>query len=129
MAALMLDCLLALPVLAALTPPGAPQSRFWLDHMAALAPAGWATRSLLLGDILVLILMALRLPRPVIAVPVGLGGGFLALNALGMILTDFFLGLLAFHWLVAAAALCTRGLTRWAGVGLLAVTITLGLAT
>lgn len=69
------------------------------------------------------------LARPVVTLPAALAGAFLVLNSLGMFLTDFFLGLLAFHLLTGSTALATGGRLRWVGAGLLALTLFLGFTT
>lgn len=127
MATPMMD--LSLALLLATLPPGAPASRLWLESAGWIVPAAWATRALLVADLGVLVMLGLERPHPVMAVPVALGAGFLALNALGMVLTDFFLGLLVFHLLVGATGLALRGGARWAGAGLLVLTVVLGLST
>lgn len=116
-------------LLLAVALPGAPPSRMWLEQAAWLVPAGGATRALLGVDAVLLVLMALRFRRPWLAVPAGLAAGFLTLTALAMLLTDFFAGLLLFHALVAAGALAAGGVARWAGAGLLALILALGLLT
>src|SRR5437016_3911240 len=66
---------------------------------------------------------------PPLAALVGLALGLLVLNLVGMLLTDFFLGLAAFHVLVGVAALGGARRLRWAGAGLLALTLALGALT
>src|SRR2546429_506430 len=68
-------------------------------------------------------------PDPTLAALVGLALGLLVLNLVGMLLTDFFLGLAAFHVLVGVAALGGARRLRWAGAGLLALTLALGALT
>src|SRR2546425_759486 len=67
--------------------------------------------------------------HPTLAALVGLALGLLVLNLVGMLLTDFFLGLAAFHFLVGVAALGGARRLRWAGAGLLALTLALGALT
>jgi len=112
-----------------LPPAGAPPGRLWLEGAGWIVPAAWATRALLIPDVAVLLVAAVGFRHPVLAVPVALGTGFLVLNALAMILTDFFVGLLFFHLAVGTTGVLAGGLARWAGAGLLALTLALGLVT
>jgi hypothetical protein len=107
----------------------APPGRLWLESLPWLAPSPLATRWLLLADLAVIAALTLRSRWPLLVLPSALVGGFLVLNGLGMLLTDFFLGLLAFHALTAIAALVAGGRLSWLGVALLALTLLLGLAT
>jgi hypothetical protein len=127
MTASMLD--LAVSQILAAVPAGAPPSRLWLESASWIVPAAWATRLLLAADLMVLVLLAFRQRRPLVMLPVALGAGFIVLNALAMILTDFFVGLLAFHLAIGATALVLGGRMRWAGAGLLVATLALGLST
>jgi hypothetical protein len=119
------------PLLAAvsLIPPGAPPGRYWLEAISFLVPSPGASRGLLLADTAVILLAAAGHRRPALAAAAGLGAGFLALNLVGMLLTDFFLGLAAFHVLVGAVALGGARPVRWAGAGLLGLTLALGVLT
>src|SRR2546426_11478131 len=96
-------------------PPGAPPGRYWLERLSGIVPGPAATRWLLVADAAVLLLIAARSRRPLIAVVVAIGGAFLALNVVGMLLTDFFLGLAAFHILTGVAGLLAAGPAPWGG--------------
>ena len=108
---------------AALTP-----QRAWLESLALAVPSPSASRWLLIADAVCLIALGLRTRRPALGVPLTLGVGFLVLNVLGMGLTDFYLGLAAFHLLtgVITVAFVPR---RWVGAIALALTLVLGVAT
>ena len=82
--------------------------RWWLERLAFVVPG----------------------PRkPLAGVPRALGGGFIALNALGLALTDFYLGLAAFHLGVGlTTSLCARR-WRWLGVALIVLALVLGALT
>ncbi len=81
--------LLALGLLASL-PVSTPQ-RWWLERLAMLVPGSAATRWLLVADAVCLVAVGLASRRPLLGIPLALGAGFLALNVLGMVLTDFYL--------------------------------------
>jgi hypothetical protein len=100
-----------------------------VELLSWLVPSPLATRWLLLADLAVITALAFRRRRPVVTLPAALAGAFLILNGLGMLLTDFFLGLLAFHLLTGGVALAARGRLRWFGAGLLALTLFLGFTT
>ncbi len=119
----------SLLVAASQIPPGAPPGRYWLEGLDWIVPGPGVTRWLLLVDGAVLLLVAARLRRPLVAAGLAIGGGFLALNVLGMLLTDFFLGLAAFHVLVGIVGLLAAGRARWAGAVQLALTLALGVLT
>ncbi len=110
-------------------PPGAPPGRHWLEGLDWVVPGPAVTRWLLLADTALLLLVAARRHRPLIAAAVVLAAAFVALNAVGMLVTDFFLGLAAFHVLTAFVGLLAGGHARWAGAGLLAFTLVLGALT
>jgi hypothetical protein len=110
-------------------PLGAPPGRYWLEELSALVPSPSASRALLLADVAVILLAAAGWRHPALAALVGLALGLLVLNLAGMLLTDFFLGLVAFHVLVGVAALGGTRRLRWAGAGLLALTLALGALT
>ena len=110
-------------------PPGAPPGRYWLERLDGIVPGPAATRWLLVADAAVVLLIAARSRRPLIAAVVAIGGAFLALNVVGMLLTDFFLGLAAFHIVTGVAGLLAAGRARWAGAALLALTLALGVLT
>ena len=110
-------------------PPGAPPGRYWLEGLAWLVPGTAGTRWLLLADLAIIGLIAARRRRPVVAVVIGVGIAFLALNVLSLLLTDFFLGLALFHMLTGVAGVVATGRAWWSGVLLLALTLTLGVMT
>ena len=119
-----LSPLLSVALAATLTP-----QRAWLERLALIVPAEGATRWLLLLDVTCLVLIGLERRRPRLAVPLALTIGFLALNVLGMVVNDFFLGLALFHLGVAATTVLTLRRLRWFGVTVLLVVVTLGVAT
>jgi len=108
---------------AALTP-----QRAWLDRLALVVPGPSASRWLLLADAVCLIALGLRTRHPMSGVPLAFGTGFLVLNVLGMGFTDFYLGLAAFHLLVAVITLAFVP-RRWLGAAALALALVLGVAT
>ena len=108
---------------AALTP-----QRVWLERLALAVPGPSASRWLLCADAVCLIALGLRTRWPVLGVPLALGAGFLVLNVIGMAVTDFYLGLAAFHLLVAIVTLALVP-RRWLGATALALATLLGLAT
>jgi hypothetical protein len=110
-------------------PPGAPPGRYWLEALHWIVPGPAATRWLLLADAAVLLLVAARWRRPLVAAAVALGGGFLALNVVSLLLTDFFLGLASFHVLTGVVGLVAAGRARWAGAALLALALAVGVLT
>lgn len=101
---------LPLLVLYALTP-----QRAWLDHLALLVPSSTVTRWLLVADLACLVALGARSARPAVGIPVAVGAGFLALNVLGLLLTEFFLALAAFHVIVGTATAVFAGGWRWLG--------------
>lgn len=103
--------------------------RAWLAALAVVIPGTTATRWLLLADGVCLIVVALAVTRPVIAVPMAFVGGFAALNVLGIVLTDFYLALAVFHVVAALTALLVLRRRRWLGAASLALTLVLGLLT
>jgi hypothetical protein len=103
--------------------------RAWLDRLAMIVPAPTASRWLLVADLACLLALGLATPRRVLGVPLTLAAGFIALNLLGMALTDFYLGLTVFHLLVGLVALLTLGRARWLGAVTLGLTLVLGLFT
>jgi len=117
-------------VAASQIPPGAPPGRYWLDGLVWIVPGSAATRWLLLADAAVVLLVATGgRRRPVLAGAVAMGLALLALNVAGLVLTDFFLGLAAFHVLTGLVGLTAAGRARWAGAALLALTLSLGALT
>jgi hypothetical protein len=81
-----------------------------------------------LADAVCLIALGLRTRHPMLGVPLAFGAGFLVLNVLGMGFTDFYLGLAAFHLLVAVITLAFVR-RRWLGAAALALALVLGVAT
>lgn len=120
-----LACLL--PV-AALTPDLVPP-RMWVDRLALFVPGSAATRWLLLADILCLAAMGWALRWRLLGVPVVLGAGFIALNLVGMAVTDFYVGLALFHLAVGVIASIVLPSARWAGVALVVFALVLGVLT
>lgn len=119
----------SLLVAASQIPPGAPPGRYWLESLDWIVPGPAASRWLLLGDAAVLLLVAARRRRPLLAAAVALGAGFLALNVVSMLLTDFFLGLASFHVLAGVVGLVAAGPARRAGAALLVLALVLGALT
>src|SRR5215475_4868649 len=120
----------ALSMLAAVASEHAlTQQRAWLDRLALIVPASGATRWLLVADLACLIAIGLATRRPGLGLPLALGVGFLVLNALGMALTDFYLGLAFFHLVVGIAAAVFAGRARWVGFAALALALALGILT
>ena len=103
--------------------------RVWLDRFAFLVPGDAATRWLLLPDLACLVALGASTRWRWAGVPAAVVAGFLALNLVGMALTDFYLGLAVFHLAVglATAVLVPGG--RWMGVALVALTLGLGVLT
>src|SRR5262245_12131082 len=103
--------------------------RAWLDRLALIVPASGATRWLLVADLACLIAIGLATRRPWLGLPLSLASGFLVLNALGMALTEFYLGLALFHLLVGIAAAVFAGRARWVGFAALALALAFGILT
>jgi hypothetical protein len=103
--------------------------RPWLDRLAILVPAPAATRWLLIADVACLVALGLATGRPRLGVPFMLGAGFIALNGLGMAVTDFYLGLALFHLVVGIAVVLLARRARWLGLATLALTLGLGVLT
>lgn len=101
----------------------------WLERLAIIVPATAATRWLLLVDVVCLVALGLVARRPAIAIPLALGVGFLALNVLGMLMTDFFVGLALFHLVVGLVTLLALRRARWLGAATLALSLALGVVT
>lgn len=101
----------------------------WLERLAIIVPATAATRWLLLVDVVCLVALGLVARRPAIAIPLALGVGFLALNVLGMLMTDFFVGLALFHPAVGLVTLLALRRARWLGAATLALSLALGVVT
>jgi len=116
--------LLALGLLASLQ-PSTPQ-RWWLERLAFVIPGPAATRWLLVADAACLVAVGLSRGRPLLGVPLALGAGFFVLNVLGMALTDFYLGLALFHFIVGVGTATLAHRTRWLGVGLVVLALVLG---
>ena len=115
-------------VLLASLPPLTPQ-RAWLERLAFVVPGPAATRWLLVADAACLIALGLCSRHPWLGVPLALGAGFLVLNVLGMALTDFYLGLALFHLVVGIGTAVVARRTRWLGVALVVLALTLGVLT
>ena len=105
------------------------EQRVWLAALAILVPGPIATRWLLVVDTACLITLGLAVTRPAIAIPVGLVAGFIVLNVLGLVLTDFYLGLAVFHLAVALTTLFALSRRRWVGATSLALALLLGVLT
>ena len=103
--------------------------RMWLDRLALMIPGPAATRWLLLADAACLVALGAGMRRPVVAVPAALAAGFVVLNALGMALTDFYLGLSVFHLVVGITTILCGRRGRWLGGVLLGLAILLGVLT
>ncbi len=102
--------------------PLTPQ-RWWLDRLAFVIPGPAATRWLLVADVACLAALGLVARRPLVGVPVALGAGFIALIALGLALTDFYLGLAAFH--VGVGTTTSLLARRWRRLGIVLIVLTL----
>lgn len=109
---------------ASLTP-----QRGWFERLALVIPGPAASRWLLLADAVCLVALGRRMRRPILGVSFALGFGFIALNGLGLALTDFYLALTAFHLAVGAVTFAVAGGSRWLGGGLIALTVVLGVLT
>lgn len=116
-------------ILYGVLPPGTAPARLWLDHLSWVVPSPSTTRVLLATDCFVLLLVGLKSRSRLIGPPLYLGGGFLALTLLGMLLNDFYLGLVAFHLVVGAVALACFAERRWIGAGLITASLLLGFVT
>jgi hypothetical protein len=104
-------------------------ARLWLDRLALLAPGTTATRWLLIADLVCLVALGRASRAPRLAIPTALLAGFLALNALGMLMNDFFLGLALFHPAVALTTLLVLRRARWLGAVTLVLSLALGVVT
>jgi hypothetical protein len=83
----------------------------------------------LLADLGILLLIGTQTKAPVIVTFVSVALGFIVLTSLGMLLTDFYLGLAAFHVLIAAVGLLLLKRARWTAVGALGLLLLLGILT
>jgi hypothetical protein len=119
---------MVLSLLGAATAATVTPQREWLDRLALAIPGPSASRWLLLADAVCLIALGLRTGWPALGVPAALAAGFLILNVLGMVFTDFYLGLAAFHLLIAVITLAVVP-RRWLGATALALALVLGVAT
>jgi hypothetical protein len=81
----------------AMTEPHLTPQRAWLERLAVLVPSNATTRWLLVADAICLIALGIPSRRPALGIPLAIGVGFLTLNVLGMVVTDFYLGLALFH--------------------------------
>ena len=113
----------------ATTEPHLTPQRVWLERLALLVPANGATRWLLVADAVCLIALGLASRRPVLGVALALGAGFLALNVLGMVVTDFYLGLALFHLGVGLTAMLALRRARWLGAVAVGLALILGVLT
>ncbi|HEU4366950.1 MAG TPA: hypothetical protein VFV05_01835 [Methylomirabilota bacterium] len=104
-------------------------ARGWLDRLVLIVPADRATRWLLVLDVACLLLLGHERRHPGLAVPLVLAAGFLALNVLGMAVTDFVLGLALFHVAVTVTAALALRRRRWFGLMALAVVLAAGILT
>ena len=66
---------------------------------------------------------------PLVAVPAALAVGFVVLNALGMALTDFYLGLSVFHLVVGITTIVCARRGRWLGGVVLGLAVLFGVFT
>src|SRR5215472_11600500 len=103
--------------------------RMWLDRLALMIPGPAATRWLLLADAVCLVALGAGMRLPVVAVPAALVVGFVVLNALGMVLTDFYLGLSVFHLVVGIITILHGRRARWLGGVVLGLAVLLGVLT
>ena len=117
-----------LVILASTGPPLTPQ-RAWLDRLAVLVPGNAATRWLLIADAVCLIALGYASRRPLVGVPLALGAGFLGFNVLGMVVTDFYLGLALFHLGVGLTAMLALRRARWLGAVAVGLALLLGVLT
>ncbi|PYM16542.1 MAG: hypothetical protein DMD81_12215 [Candidatus Rokuibacteriota bacterium] len=108
--------------------PLTPQ-RAWIERLALLVPGPAATRWLLVADLVCLIAVGLRSRHPVAGAAVMIAVGFVALNVVGMAVTDFYLGLAAFHFGVAIATTVLAPSRRWLGVTVFLLAALLGITT
>lgn len=108
--------------------PLVPQ-RAWLNALAIAVPGSTATRWLLLADLACLVGIALAWRRPWLAIPITVVLGFTALNILGLLLTDFYLALAAFHMVVGITTMLMLRRARWLGGTALALAIGVGVLT
>ncbi len=119
---------LALFGLLASVQPLTPQ-RWWPERLALVVPGPLATRWLLVADVACLVALGLVARRPLVGVPVALGAGLIALNVLGLALTDFYLGLAAFHLGVGITTSLFARRWRWLGIALIVLALVLGALT
>jgi len=109
--------------------PHVVPQRLWLDRLALVIPGPAATRWLLLADAACLIVLGAGRRAPMVAVPAALFVGFIVLNALGMALTDFYLGLAAFHLVVGITTIVWGRRGRWLGAGVITLALLFGVFT
>jgi hypothetical protein len=103
--------------------------RLWLERLALLVPGNAATRWLLLADAGCLVAMGGATRWPLLGIPAALGSGFIALNLMGIAVTDFYLGLALFHLAVGVTAAAVLHRARWAGASLVVLALALGILT
>jgi hypothetical protein len=94
-----------------------------------MIPGPAATRWLLLADAACLVALGAGTPAPMVAVPAVLAIGFVLLNALGMALTDFYLGLSVFHLVVGITTILLARRGRWLGGVVLGLAVLFGVLT
>lgn len=115
---------LILLVLHALTP-----QRAWLERLTPVVPSNTVTRWLLIADLACLVVLGAGARCRAIGIPAAVGAGFLVLNALGLLLTEFFLALAAFHLTVGVTTLLFAGGWRWLGGLTLLLAVVAGVLT
>ena len=103
--------------------------RMGLDRLALMIPGPAATRWLLLADAACLVALGAGMRAPVVAVPAALAVGFVVLNALGMAVTDFYLGLSVFHLVVGITTILCGRRGRWLGGVVLGLAVLFGVLT
>ena len=101
----------------------------WIEAWGWIIPGSVANRSLLLADLGILLLIGMQTKAPVIVTLTGIVLGFIVLTGLGLLLTDFYLGLTVFHVLVAGVGLLLLRRARWVSAGALGLLLLLGIMT
>lgn len=120
----MLGMLVAVAAERYLTP-----QRAWLDRLGLIVPSSGATRWLLVADLACLVAVGLATRRPWLGTSLALASGLLVVTGLGMVLTDFYLGLALFHLAAGLTALVFAGRVRWLGALTLGLALALGVLT
>jgi hypothetical protein len=121
--------LVFLSVLSAVADRDLVPQRMWLDRLAFMIPGPAATRWLLLADAACLVALGAGMRAPMVAVPAALAVGFVLLNALGIALTDFYLGLSVFHLVVGITTILCARRGRWLGGIVLGLAVLFGVLT